>query len=246
MPLNSWVYLKMLVPLSSYTPNKILVSINSQVHYNILVPLNSWVYNKIMLKKLLYGGHRESESERECVQVSASVRMWMSVSVWVRERAGLCVNVSEREWTRVCVWVMSEWVSERAWASARMYWAFTFVVCWISNYCNNRLQIPQLYHPSLKWHYQLYRFYSDIFLAFYTDSLRLRNTRSCKWDPLYSRTIPTVCFYLVTYVPGQLIGLIFKNQAFQEDTSLNAWPLKIGPIGCGETSVTNHLRCVTF
>jgi hypothetical protein len=34
---------------------------------------------------------------------------------------------------------------------------------------------------------------------------------------------------------GQPIGLIFKGQAVR-----TAWPLKMGPIGCPETSVTNY------
>jgi len=38
----------------------------------------------------------------------------------------------------------------------------------------------------------------------------------------------------------QTIGPIFNAQAFQ------ARPLKVGPIGCPETSVTINLRCVIF
>jgi hypothetical protein len=42
---------------------------------------------------------------------------------------------------------------------------------------------------------------------------------------------------LATDVSGQPIGPIFKGQA--------AWLLKMGPIGCPETSINTNLRCVT-
>jgi hypothetical protein len=43
-----------------------------------------------------------------------------------------------------------------------------------------------------------------------------------------------------TDVSRQPIGPIFKGQAVQEESSCTAWPLKMGPIGCLETSVTNY------
>jgi hypothetical protein len=44
---------------------------------------------------------------------------------------------------------------------------------------------------------------------------------------------------IVTDFSIQPIGPIFKGQAFQEKSS-TVWPLKMGPIGCLETSVTNY------
>ena len=55
----------------------------------------------------------------------------------------------------------------------------------------------------------------------------------------------SVDWYLVTDVSRQPIGPIFKGQAVQEDSSCTVWPLKIGPIGCLETSVNTNLRCIT-
>jgi hypothetical protein len=47
-------------------------------------------------------------------------------------------------------------------------------------------------------------------------------------------------WYLVTEVSGQRIGPVFKGQAVGLYLSWIAWPLKMGPIGCPETSVTNY------
>jgi hypothetical protein len=52
----------------------------------------------------------------------------------------------------------------------------------------------------------------------------------------------SVSWWLDTDVSGKPIGPIFKGQAFQEEL-----PLKMGPIGCPETSVTNYqLSCITY
>jgi hypothetical protein len=61
----------------------------------------------------------------------------------------------------------------------------------------------------------------------------------CKWDIRSSGMLRGVYWWLVTDVSGQPIGLVFKGQT-------NAWPLKMGPILCPETSVNTHLRCVTL
>jgi len=50
--------------------------------------------------------------------------------------------------------------------------------------------------------------------------------------------------YLFTDISGRLIGTIFKGQAVKEDV-WTAWPLKMGPIGFPETSLTTNIRCVT-
>jgi len=50
---------------------------------------------------------------------------------------------------------------------------------------------------------------------------------------------------LETDVLGETVGPIVKQS--QEDTALpaTAWPLKMGLIGCSETSITTNLRRVT-
>jgi len=49
---------------------------------------------------------------------------------------------------------------------------------------------------------------------------------------------------IVTDVSGRLIGPTFKSQAGQKDSSWAAWPLKLRPTACPETSVTTNHRCV--
>jgi len=50
---------------------------------------------------------------------------------------------------------------------------------------------------------------------------------------------------LGTDVLGETVGPIIKKS--QEDAALavTAWPIKMGPIGCSETSKTRNLRRVT-
>ena len=53
----------------------------------------------------------------------------------------------------------------------------------------------------------------------------------------------SVEWQFLTDVSGQPVGPIFKGQAVQEEFlhySWTAWPLKIGPISCAETSVPNY------
>jgi hypothetical protein len=60
----------------------------------------------------------------------------------------------------------------------------------------------------------------------------------CILDLHSSGILRAVEWYLVTEVSGQPICPIFKDQAIQE-------ALKMGLIGCPETSVTINLHCVT-
>ena len=56
-------------------------------------------------------------------------------------------------------------------------------------------------------------------------------TKVSRWDLRCSGMLHSVTLQLVTDVSGQPVGTIFKCEA--------VWPLKIGPIGWPETSVTN-------
>jgi len=67
-----------------------------------------------------------------------------------------------------------------------------------------------------------------------------RFRRRCKWDLRSSGVLRNVIWELVAEVSGQTSGPIFKGQSIQEEIlGWTAWPLKMGPIGCPKTSVTN-------
>ena len=61
-----------------------------------------------------------------------------------------------------------------------------------------------------------------------------------------SSMLRSACWYLFTDVSRQLVSPVFKGQAVQiessgsSDVSWTAWPLKMEPIGCTETSVNNY------
>jgi hypothetical protein len=64
----------------------------------------------------------------------------------------------------------------------------------------------------------------------------------CRWDLRSSGILRSVEWQFCTEVSGQPIGPIFTGQDFQKE-SLScwiSWPLKMGPIGCPETSVQNY------
>jgi hypothetical protein len=55
----------------------------------------------------------------------------------------------------------------------------------------------------------------------------------------------------ITDVSGQPIVIVHKGRAVQECIDeewryITAWPLKMGPLGCPETSVTTNLHYVTI
>ena len=72
-------------------------------------------------------------------------------------------------------------------------------------------------------------------------NINLRDIRLAqwyKWDLRSSGMLISVGWQLITDVSPQPIGHFFKGQIVQ-DGSWTTWPLKVGPIGCPETSVIN-------